>query len=492
VTTAAGSTSIHPILAATASALVPGLGQWFVGERRKATTLFIIDGVTIVILLVLFRDKVSVATAFFKPSTLALMMVGNIALLAYRIWAADDAYRQAGDGGQSVGRGAVIGTIVILGVILIAPHAVFARYDLIQYDLITSTFRSNDPVASAGTTPPTTGAAGVVSGDDATTLPPSTTTTTAPALPWDELDRYNVLLLGGDFGVGRTGIRTDTMITMSIDPKTGEAAFLQIPRNWTGAPLPEGMGVWECNCYPELINELWVAGERYPDAFPGPGTPSENAVKGVVSEFLGIPIHNYALVNLDGFADIIDAIGGVDIYVPERIVDDEYPTLDGGLTRLVIEPGLQHMDGERALSYARTRHQDTDYARMGRQRCVIEAAMDQMSPTDLLAHFDTIANAIKRTVTTDIPLDLLPDLVELYPKIDLDKVVSIRFIPPTYHLKYRDDGKLGAIANIELVHEHVKLVLEDPERAVVELGLQDTESCPQPPIDEETATGASG
>ncbi len=492
MTTAAGSASIHPLLAAGASALVPGLGQWFAGERRKATILFVIDAVTLAILVIIFRDKVSLATAFFRPSTLALMMVGNIALLAFRVWAADDAYRDAAGGRQSVGRTAGVAALIGLGFVLLAPHALFARYDLIQYDLITSTFPSGETSAAAGTTPPTSESPDVAAGEDGTTAPPTTTTTTVPPPPWEELERYNVLLLGGDFGIGRTGIRTDTLITASIDPRTGETAFFQIPRNWTYSPLPEGMGIWDCDCYPELINELWLAGEEYPEAFPGPGTPSENAVKGVVSEFLGIPIHNYALVNLDGFAELIDAIGGVDIYVPERIVDNEYPTLDGGFTRLVIEPGLQHMNGEEALAYARTRHQDTDYHRMGRQRCVIEAAMEQMTPTDLITSFDRIASAIKNTVTTDIPLERLPDLVELYPKIDLEEVVSIRFIPPTYHLKYRDDGKLGAIANIELVHEHVQLVLADPERAVIELGLETSEGCPEPPISEEEAVGGSG
>jgi hypothetical protein len=106
--------------------------------------------------------------------------------------------------------------------------------------------------------------------------------------------------------------------------------------------------------------------------------------------------------------------------------------------------------------------------------------MNQMGPTDLIAGFDKIARAIKETVTTDIPLELLPELVALYPKIDLEEVVSIRFIPPTYHLRYRDDGKLGAIANIDLVHEHTQLVINDPERAVIELGLGNTESCPEP------------
>jgi polyisoprenyl-teichoic acid--peptidoglycan teichoic acid transferase len=479
VTATTAQPAINPLLAATVSAFVPGLGQWLAADRRKAKILFIVDGVILAALLFLFRDRIAVAAAFFRPSDLALMMVGNIALLAYRVWAADDAYRTATAAGNTVSRTAGLATVLILGVIVVAPHLWFARIDLIQYDLLTSTFDGGE--ASASEPDSTQPSQATNPGDPSTTV--ETTTTTEPPPPWEDLDRLNVLLLGGDFGVGRTGIRTDTMITLSIDPETGEAAFLQIPRNWTYAPLPEGMGIWGCDCYPELINELWVAGEQHPEAFPGPGSPSENAVKGVVSEFLGIPIHYYALVNLDGFAELIDAIGGIDIYVPERIVDDEYPTLDGGFTRLVIEPGLQHMDGTEALSYARTRHQDTDYARMGRQRCVIEAAMDQMGPADLLRSFDRIAGVIKDTVTTDIPLGLLPELVQLYPKMDLENVVSIRFIPPTYHLKYRDDGKLGAIANIPLVHEHVQLVLSDPERARVELGLTDSEECPQAPTD---------
>jgi hypothetical protein len=76
---------------------------------------------------------------------------------------------------------------------------------------------------------------------------------------------------------------------------------------------------------------------------------------------------------------------------------------------------------------------------------------------------------------TDIPIDALPQLIELLPSVDLDEVVSITFIPPEYHLKYRDDGKAGRVANIELVHEHVQLVISDPARAVEELGLDQLE-----------------
>ena len=476
------SRSPNPLVAAAASALIPGLGQWFAGDRKKARTLFIIDVVVLAILLFFFHDKVSILTAFVRPTSMALLMVVNILLLGYRVWAADDAYRSASTSESSMSRVAALTALVTIGALLLMPHVVFGYYDLVQYSLITTVFDSDSDEASATTTTSiVAGGDTSQNGDARDSTTSSTTTTVVEQTPWDDLDRLNILLLGGDFGVGRTGIRTDTMITVSIDPKTGEAAMFQVPRNWTYAPLPEGMGIWDCDCYPELINELWIQGEQHPEAFQGPGEPPENAVKGVISEFLGIPIHYYALVNLDGFVDIIDAIGGVEMYVPQKIVDDEYPLLDGTLTQLVIEAGQQHMDGEEALAYARTRHADSDYFRMSRQRCVLEAAMEQTDPTSLILNFGKFAEVIKETTTTDIPVDLLPKLVELLPSVDIDEVVSVRFIPPEYHLEFRDDGKPGRIADIDLVHEHVQLVIDDPELAKIQLDLQESEECPTAP-----------
>jgi len=479
--------SSRPAFAGLASAVVPGLGHLVIGERRRALWLFGIDVALIAVFLFFFNDPVDVITAAVEPSTLALLMIGNILVLGYRVWAADDAYRTArtqlgiSPGGRSF---AVIVGGVGLAIVLLAPHVAFGYYDLVQYNLITTVFGETatpttaPPVSTSAPSPDTGTTTPQTAGDD-----PTTTTTAAPVAIWDGLGRLNILLLGGDFGTGRTGVRTDTMITVSIDPETGDVAMFSVPRNWTYAPLPAGYGVWDCDCYPELINELWVMGEQHPAAFPGPGTPSENAVKAVNSEFLGIPIHFYALVNLDGFVDIIDSLGGVEIYVPSLVVDEEYPSEDGTTTeRIEIQPGLQEMDGHLALAYARTRHQDSDYFRMNRQRCVLEAVMEQASPTDLLRNFGTLADVIKRSVTTDIPLEALPDLVKLLPNIDREEIVSVRFIPPDYHLKFRDDGKPGRIANIDLVHEHVELVIDDPDRAVEELGLNRLEDlCGEPP-----------
>ena len=432
----------------------------------------------LVVMFLFFRDSVTTLSHWVSPNSLAIMMVGNIALLAYRVWAADDAYRFAKGRGPRIGNtnaATAIVSGVVVGAVLLVPHVVFGYYDVVQYDLITSVFSSEPSAQTSATAPPTVGDADTASSGASAAGGDTTTTSEAAdqSAIWDGLERLNILLIGGDFGTGRTGIRTDTMITVSIDPATGETAMFSVPRNWTQAPLPDGMGVWDCDCYPELINELWVAGEQYPDAFPGPGTPPENAVKGVISEFLGIPIHYYAMVNLDGFVDIVDALGGVEIFVPSTVIDEEYPNEDGtSFERIEIPAGVQKLDGHLALAYARTRNQDSDYFRMNRQRCVIEAIMEQADPTSLALNFGKLADVIKDTMTTDIPIDALPQFIQLLPAVDLEEIVSIRFIPPDYHLKFRDDGKPGRVANTELIHEHVDFVIADPERAVEELGLE--------------------
>jgi LCP family protein required for cell wall assembly len=302
----------------------------------------------------------------------------------------------------------------------------------------------------------------------------ATTTTTQPAAPalWDGLDRLNILLLGGDAGAGRTGIRTDTMIVVSIDPATGDVAMFGIPRNWSRVPLPAGMGVWDCNCFPRLLNDLYIAGSEYPDAFPGPGTPGENAIKAGIGELLGIPIHYYALVTLDGFVGIVDALGGVDIDVPFRIVDETYPHEDGVTIEYVdILPGPQHLDGHLALAYVRARRHADDYARMGRQRCVLDAVLEQSDPAELLLAYPRIAGVLEETLQTDIPLSRIPDLIDLLPVVDLDSIVSVRFIPPTYLAEVTDEGR--QLPNVDLIHHDVQLVLDStPEEAIAALGIE--------------------
>lgn len=119
-----------------------------VGDRRKGTILIGIDLAILVGLYLYMGDALTLAKLWLQPSQLAMMMIGNIVLLGYRIWAADDAYRTAKNKGSrnlSPSMGAMLGAGIGLAAVLVLPHVVFGYYDIVQYDLITTVFASSSP-----------------------------------------------------------------------------------------------------------------------------------------------------------------------------------------------------------------------------------------------------------------------------------------------------------------------------------------------------------
>lgn len=321
---------------------------------------------------------------------------------------------------------------------------------------------------SSSAAPPTTLAAAPASTStttsaSTTTRPPTTTTqvttTTQPPRFWDGAERLNVLLLGSDAGVGRTGTRTDSIILVSIDPESGDAAMFSVPRNLTEAPLPEGMGLWSCDCFPDIITHLWANGEWYPDAFPGPQSPSVNALKAALGLVFDVDIQYYAKVDLAGFVAMVDALGGVTIDVPKTIVDEAYPHENGGTEYVVIEEGTQHLDGHLALAYARIRRNSGDFARMHRQRCLMVAMVDQLDLSDLAAGYRQFAAAVADHVETDLPLDHLVDLVDLLSRVDLDRLATLRITSHTYGAS----GHAGyQIYDLERIQADAHTLMEDP------------------------------
>lgn len=453
----------RPVLAALLSALLPGTGQLYAGRRRRAVILLSIDLILIVLAGLALSNTLAVVKAAFRPDVLVGAMLGNIALLAYRLWSADDAYRIAAVNGR--GRFTPLAG-VILGLILAGPHLIAGYYDMVHYQFITSTFAADD----TGTTTTTTTAATVADVSDAPTTTTEFTLAPGPVL-WDGLERLNILLLGADAGEGRTSIRTDTMIVVSIDPETGNVAMFSLPRNIVRVPLPSEMGIWGCDCFPRMLNDLYVAGIESPQAFPGPQEPSVNAVKGGFQEILGIPIHYYAMVTLEGFVGVIDAIGGVNINVPFTIIDETYPHEDGvTIEDVEIPAGLQHLDGHLALAYVRARRHADDYARMGRQRCLLNAILEEADPVGLALGYPELAGVLGDTMETDIPLSRIPDLIDLIPKIDQENMISIRFIPPAY---ITESTNTGNIPNVDLIRDHVQIVINStPEEARSILGIE--------------------
>src|SRR5688572_19103945 len=188
----------------------------------------------------------------------------------------------------------------------------------------------------------------------------------APAEPQVNIPAINVLLLGSDARPGESDIsNTDTMILLSFDPQNRTVGLLSLPRDlWV--PIP-GFG------YETRINTAFPLGETY--GYEGGGA---QLAKDTVSSFIGQPVQYYARVNFQGFVELVDMIGGVDIVVPFTIHDDEYPTDDYGVETFYLEAGQQHLDGATALKYVRTRNVDDDYGRASRQQQVIRAVADKV------------------------------------------------------------------------------------------------------------------
>ena len=231
--------------------------------------------------------------------------------------------------------------------------------------------------------------------------------------PWQKKERLNVLILGIDQRPQEHGPhRTDTIIVLTLDPERGDAGMLSIPRDlWV--PIP-GYGE-------NRINMAYVLGELRD--YPGRGAA---LAKKTVEEFLGYPIHHYVLVNFEGFEQVINLVGCVDIDVPEDIDDPDFPDDNYGYDPLFISAGHHCMDGELALKYARTRHQGADYARARRQQQVLVALKDKLLQqnllTGLLPKLPQLASTLGDAVQTDLPLDQAISLARMADQLDLDHI----------------------------------------------------------------------
>ncbi len=460
-------------IAALASALVPGWGQIYAGRPNRGKRLLVIDGAIFAMTIIFVAWlRLDVLKLWVSTTALALMMVINLVLLGYRWLSATDAYQLVRD--RTTPRWQTNLVIGVAAFVLLIPHLVFGYVTVTQYSLISSVFGGGPQggvVAAGDDSTTTTTAAGDVSSTEGTEVLGTTVTTTpdpsAPVL-WNGLDRLNILLLGADAGEGRSSLRTDTTILVSLDPVSGDAAMFSVPRDLSGAPLPDGMGIWDCQCVDDIITNLYRTAEEHPDAFPGPDEPGMNAIKGAVSEIFGLPIHNYALVTLDGFVDIVDALGGVTIEVPNTIVDETYPHENGTVESITIKEGTRHLNGHEALAYARIRRHSDDFARMHRQRCVIEAVIEQSTPTEILFRFGAIAEALKRSLVTDIPEERLADFIDLLPKVSTDRIASLRITRADYKV---GEGEGRVYYDLDRIRADAQALINDPAAAEAALGL---------------------
>lgn len=306
------------------------------------------------------------------------------------------------------------------------------------------------PESAVPTAPLIPGAATTSSTSTTSTLPPKPERPRSGVDPALLADVTNVLLLGGDAGPGRSGLRTDTMMLFSLHRPSGRAALISIPRNLERLLFPPG-SVLEAR-YPYGFTD--IANAVYPivsarsdlrQAYEVEGIrPGVVAIAHGLGYSLDVTIHDYVLIDMQGFLELIDALGGVTVEVTKEIpMPGNVP---GARTQYpdTIGPGVIEMDGSTALGYVRSRKGDTDYQRTARQRDLLEALATQVSFQDVALSFQDVAAAIGGTLRTSLAPDGLAEMLAVIGG-QTAIVESVGLVPPLVNVRRPDYAELARI-----------------------------------------------
>ena len=213
--------------------------------------------------------------------------------------------------------------------------------------------------------------------------------------------RYNILLMGGDAGKDRSGLRPDSMTVASVDAETGRTVLISLPRNLEDVPFPESSPLhkkfpkgYTCADHSCMLNAIYTYATTHKDLYPGVRNPGAQATKEAIEGATGLTINYWALIDLKGFEDLVDAVGGITMDVYRRV------PIGGGTSKIYgyVEAGKnRHLDGREALWFARSRSDSSDYDRMVRQKCVMNAMLNQFDPVTVLTKFNKIAAPARRS-----------------------------------------------------------------------------------------------
>ena len=459
---------MQSIIAGLLGLIVPGAGHAFVGRRRLALVfaLPVIGLVAVWVILYLLSGRTSMLGFLLTPGVLPALAVVNVLLVVWRIAAGLDAARRAKPSRVALG---ALGAAVIL--LVLVPHLLVGRIIVSANDFLDSMFASGEsasPQAATSSDMPTSSDGGFIvpegdlqdgwnlasapavagptptpgprkpMGSGTGTLPvlgAAVPWTRAGATPWGNDGRFDLLLLGSDAGIGRWSRRMDVMLLVEIDVASGKVAMIGLPRNLINAPFPPGAArdAVKCGCLTGLLNEMYVeATVRHPARWPGTGAVKGiGAVRAVVSQLTGRHIDGVLVADLWGVIKVVDAMGGLDINIPAPIHDSNYPDPIWGDMVLDIPAGQQHLDGRLALAYARSRHQDSDYARMARQQTFLLALRRQIGPATVF-NAPALFDAAKGFAWTDLPREALPALGDLFDKASKASVKQLRIVPRAY------------------------------------------------------------
>ena len=422
----------RPWLAALLSFVFPGLGQAYAGQRRVAVllavpVLLLIAGVTAAI-----NGVGDLRNGLLSSSFLVAVVTTNVALFGWRTFAIAHA-GLAPPGIEPRERRIGLTTVAILVVAAIAMHAWVGLVVTQLDDTLRQVFGRTAVDSAPAPHPPPSGVA--AEADEPVN---------SPQYRWDGTERINILLLGTDAHPSRGAVLTDVVLVVSIDPVAETAAMISVPRDTGFLPMPDE-SLFLGGVFPDKVNELQLhasldAATWCPDLAGDPEGCGLRTIERSVGLYLGLQIHHYAMVDMAGFAELIDALGGVRLCLPGELND---PQFDGSLSNtgrdepLVLPAGCHEYDGLDALAYARSRKGwiempdgtqvgQSDFSRNERQQKLLLALRNELDEADLLFELPAVLRAIARSVSTDVPRDQAGDLASLLPLItgpDIDRVV---------------------------------------------------------------------
>jgi LCP family protein required for cell wall assembly len=389
----AGHLDRRRLAAAGLSAVLPGLGQLANG-RRQLAWLFLIPSFVLLALVALLLGTQSPArlvAMVANPAILGTLLTLNLVILAWRLVAVGQAYLDTRWHGPT-GRLGIIG-IVVIALLVVLPHLMVWRYGTALGDTFSKVFAGS----ALGST--------------------STIDDVRPDVVPAFDDRINILLVGVDTLPWRTATLTDGLMIVSVDPVGKTVSLLSLPRDLINVPLGNG------DVFGPKINSLMSYAERHEDEFPDGGMA---ALLDAVGALVDLEIPYYARLDFFGFIEIVDAVGGVEVTVDKAFDDPEYVMWGKEKRGWSIEAGTHVLDGENALAYARARKGlgESDFTRAGRQQEILLALRDAVTKDgSLLWELPQLLELVGDTISTNMPVERLPDLAAVVDEIDNESVI---------------------------------------------------------------------
>jgi LCP family protein required for cell wall assembly len=253
----------------------------------------------------------------------------------------------------------------------------------------------------------------------------------------DTDDIMNIAVLGSDMRpTGLGGFRTDTIMILILNKTAGTVSLVSFPRDLYVYIPAYGM---------ERINTAFPAGMTI--NYPGGGF---GLFQDTMKYNFGLTIHHYALMNFWGFQELIDGLGGIEVYCAYGLHDTRqgYPNGYG------VAAGWNHMDGETALWYVRSRYTSSDFDRVRRQQEVLLGISQTLLNKNALSNIPGFFVTLAKYVQSDLSLDMVTPFAELAASVSISSVRRATVVPKTYATDWiTPDGKMVVLPNYPAIHE---------------------------------------